>query len=215
MFVVLGSSAYLATAGRKTMQLPFWFYTTAALATLIIFTKTGADYNHLIDLHVASVCILVTWISLEEGRSRFPVYALIIAGGISLAPIAQDILKAAKLPRINVTGFVHQLTQMAQGPILAENPMIPLLAGQRPYIVDPAHCRVVRHANPGVYAPLLNKLSDRYFVFVVLESDPRTESGREFLRKYHIGSGFVEALEENYDFVKKVGRQVLYMPLTK
>lgn len=211
MFFLLASAAWLAMIQHMRFELPVCFFLAAVLITVLILSKIATDFNHLIDLQAASVILLFSWIASSEKRNAFPAFALIIAGLISLQPPLYKIRQDAKLHTRNLSEFVNQLGQETQGPILAENPLIPILAGQRPYVVDPWRCRIIREHYPTMAEPLLAKLRSREFGAVVLESDPRTEFGREFLKKYHFGEGFVEELEKNYGFYEKVGRQIIYL----
>jgi len=72
--------------------------------------------------------------------------------------------------------------------------------------------RVITNREPQLGSALWEGLRRTRFSAVVLEADPRTQQGRDYLNRAHFGEGFVEELEANYRFVGKVGRQLVYLP---
>ena len=73
--------------------------------------------------------------------------------------------------RINSSRVVEFIGP-TNNPIVSENPIIPVLAGQRPYVLDPWMVRLLRKHAPGFEEPLLERLRNRTFSAVVLSADP-------------------------------------------
>ena len=100
-------------------------------------------------------------------------------------------------------------------PILAENPIVPLLAGQRPYVLDAWMLRLLRQRIPGFGDPLLEKLRNRSFGAVVLcVGDPKTSYGRWWYETQQFGPGFAAALTQNYRLVATMDDQKIYLPIS-
>ena len=97
-------------------------------------------------------------------------------------------------------------------PILSENPIIPVLAGQHPYVLDPWMVRLLRTRAPGFEAPLLERLRNRAFSAVVLTADPAQQVVRWWYDTVSFGPGFVPALIENYRLAKVIDHDWIYLP---
>ena len=102
-------------------------------------------------------------------------------------------------------------------PILSENPIIPVLAGQRPYVLDPWMIQLLRRHSPGFEEPLLERLREPIFSAVVLSSgDPAQKSGRKIGTKpYSFAPGLSSALTENYKLAPVIDQDRIYVPLTE
>ena len=102
----------------------------------------------------------------------------------------------------------------AHGPILSENPVIPLLAGQQAYVLDPWMLRLLRQRIPGFGEPLLEGLRHQDFGAVVLcMADPKTDFGKWWYETAHFGPGFAAALNQNYRLVAIFDDQRVYLPI--
>ena len=99
--------------------------------------------------------------------------------------------------------------------ILAENPIIPVLAGQRPYVLDPWMVQLLRTRFPGFEEPLLKRLRDRDFSAVVLSADPAQETVRRWYETVSFGPGFVSTLSENYKLAQVIDNDWIYLPVTE
>src|SRR5664279_3146381 len=100
-------------------------------------------------------------------------------------------------------------------PILSENPIIPLLAGQSPYVMDPWMLRMIGRRNLDFERPLLEGFQNQSFGAVVLcMADPRTNYGRVWYETESFGSGFVPALNRNYRLASVVDDQMIYLPIS-
>jgi len=98
-------------------------------------------------------------------------------------------------------------------PILSENPVIPVLAGQQPYVLDPWMLRLLRNGNPYFGEPLLQGLHNQAFGAVVLcMADPKTKFGQWWYETGQFGPGFASALDQNYHLVATFDDQRVYLP---
>jgi hypothetical protein len=97
-------------------------------------------------------------------------------------------------------------------PILAENPLIPVLLGQRAYVADPFMFGVLRKQDPSFAEPLLEKIRKHEFGAIVLFHDPRTQEGREILVTTHFGEAFLTELDRSYVLSVQAGENLIYRP---
>jgi hypothetical protein len=100
-------------------------------------------------------------------------------------------------------------------PILTENPVLPVLAGQRPYVIDPWMLRLLQTRQPSFGEPLLEGLHNQAFGAVVLfMRDARSEEGKEWYERNNFGPGFLQALNKSYRLASVVDGQFVYFPAT-
>jgi hypothetical protein len=182
--------------------------TTLAIA-LFIFGSPGTSVNHLIDLVVTSVVYLMVQIV----RGRIP--RGFIVGWMSVLALVSGI---QCLDRFRDTSYLSRKTEMSKavaaigtvnGPILAEDPLIPLMAGKRPYVLDSWMLRLITDNDPAAMQRLQGELQARKFPVVVLTTDPNRDGGR-YLEERVFGTGFVSPLLLNYELSETVGRFRVY-----
>lgn len=89
-------------------------------------------------------------------------------------------------------------------PILAMHPLLPILAGQRPYLIDAWMLAAVTEKNPGFEQPMLDAIRQRQFSAIVLEFDLPSKSD----------GGFNDDIRENYQLVKRFPRVLIFLPKT-
>ena len=93
------------------------------------------------------------------------------------------------------------------GPILAQNPELSMLAGERPYVLDPFMFRVLSEQLRGYADPMLDRLDRREFRAVILRDipgDPLYESN-----EYDFGRTFMEHLRRDYVLEVGTGGRIL------
>jgi hypothetical protein len=181
-FLMLAAAALLAWPGRFWREMPPLFFLLAAVTILIIFGSPGIIYNHLIDLQSTAVVLLAVWISRSDQTHASPWLAfLAIAALLSIFPAGRNFHSGDDtLSRRSEFQTALQIAKNNHKPILAENPLIPILAGQTPYVLDPFMFRVLSQRNPHFADPLWRKLRQKEFSEVVLEDDPSSKSGRRW-----------------------------------
>ncbi len=97
-------------------------------------------------------------------------------------------------------------------PILSDNPLIPIIAGQRPYVADAFMFRVIADNRPGFSEPLWRMLDERQFAAVVLQDNPETDQGKDTYTHIHFGGQFLEHLHRSYEPAGTPGEHYLYLP---
>jgi len=213
--ILLGlAAASLLTAGtRNVRRIPPLLFLCTLAVTVVIFSSEGIDDNHLIDLHVAAVVLLVDW-ALRTDLPEFAISASTIACFIVCLALVADAEQGSpdtEPNRAQLEQVVHAIGTVER-PILAETPLLPILAGQQPYLLDPFSFRVMVEKKPSLAEPMWQMLRERRFAAVVLLHDPHSDEGREFYASTHFGVEFAERLDRDYELAAIPGRKYLYLP---
>jgi hypothetical protein len=212
-----GALALLGALGVASGRFPrrdvasIFFAVTAVLAPLLFATR-GTGFNQLVDLHVASVVLLAVAIDRAQVPEDLGSIALAAAtaAGTLLAVVRFDAEDRGG-HREACEALVAELPREG-GPILSENPLIPVVAGERAFLLDPFMFMVVSRNRPDLVDDLRARLAAKKFRAVVLRSDPATEMGRYLLKHIHLGPEFLEALEASYDLAWRRGPYLVYLP---
>ena len=107
--------------------------------------------------------------------------------------------------------IVSEVTSSGQ-PVLSESPLLPILAGTRPYMLDPFMFRLISRQLPGAAEQMRRQLREGYFGAVILETDPLTQEGRRRLSYVHFGKHFLDGLLQNYQESERHGRYIIFRP---
>jgi hypothetical protein len=219
MFAVfaLTALAWMTFSSKLWLNLPALLLITTLATTMLIFGSPGTAANHLLDVQVASVVLLVTWVGHENTplQKRIGVYLIALLVLVAAVPLLHHIRAW------NAWYHPHQFQRIiefigpADGPILAENPVIPALAGQHPYVLDPWMVQLLEQRRAGFAGPLLERLHDRAFAAVVLSADPAQESVRRWYDTVSFGPGFALALVENYKLATVIDKDWIFVPVSE
>lgn len=206
-FLILTLFAIL-TVNSKLLSFPKILFLITLLATIMIYSAPGASTNHLLELQLAMVAVL--GLALDAGSARRlhrPLGIVIIIAALLI------IIRLRNLPPTltNIRDAL-QIARTRSGPILAEDPLVPILAGQRPCVLDPFMMNLLSDQHPEINAAMQAALGRHAFAAVVLEHDPDTREGRNWYGFSHFGHGFVQALEQNYARLPSSGRLVVFQP---
>lgn len=98
-------------------------------------------------------------------------------------------------------------------PLLAQDPIVALAGGERPYLLDAFMFRVVAARDAAIAEPMWAMLDRRGFRAVVLKSDVETPQGRQFLENAHFGPQFLQRLTANYRPAARHGKIHVYLPI--
>lgn len=216
VFFQLGLAAAVALAAQRSRgpagAAP-WLLASTCLTTAPIFMFEGTDTNHLLELHAISLVAVGAWIETATAEARrFTAMVLTVAGLAAALSLASGLSNAGAEQRWGTLAQVVARLGERQGPVLAENPLVPIARGERPYLLDAFMFRVLHERNSDFAEPLWNALRERRFAAVVLDRDPHTDRGREWYRTGYFGDGFVERLEEAYQVAGRVKNRIIYVP---
>ncbi len=202
---------------RFLQDLPAVLFITTLVLIIPIFGSPGVVTNHLVDVQIASVILIAGWLAKRASvrQKQVGIYALALAIVLAAVPLLH------KLMVWDVRFQPHRFQRVVarigdrQKPILAENPIIPVLAGQRTYVLDAWMLRMLRDRIPNFGDPLLERLRHRDFGAVVLSvANPKTPRARMWYTWSDFGPGFLPALLENYQVAAVVEDQLIYLPIT-
>ena len=205
------------TPGTKLLRnLPALFFIATLAVTVTIFGSPGTNFNHFLDLQVAAVILITAWLTkrASQQQKQSGVFALALVTLIAVQPMYHRVGAATRpvTPRrfLRVGAAIGNTGKA----ILSENPIIPLTAGQSPYVMDPWMLRMIGKRNPDFERPLLEGLQNQSFGAVVLcMADPRTKFGQVWYETESFGPGFVPALNRNYRLASVVDDQMIYLPI--
>ena len=178
----------------------------AAATLIVLLTRSGAVFNHLLDLMILSAVLTARlWMRwTHEALSR-----------ATLVPIAVTLAMFASYPvlRISVAEgssdllqgdetFLDRMLDPADR-ILSEDASIPIMQGQVPVVLDPFLLPTIGAREPIAYGALIERLERREFDRVIL-AYPLNDAPEDWY-VMQFGSSVVDAIEENYFLLE--GRQ--------
>lgn len=187
---------------------------TSLLVTVVIFGSPGTAQNHLLDVQVAAVIVLGTWVAkATPQKKRAGVYALALLTLLAGVELWRHVRTWSRWYHPHQFERVMAAAGAGEKPILAENPIVPVLAGQSPYVLDPWMVQLLRTRIAGFQEPLLQRLRRQEFGAVVLSTGAISENGaKQWFDENAFGPGFVEALGEHYKLAGVVDRDWIYLP---
>ena len=192
--------------------LPALWVLSAWAALLVIYASPGTGVNHLVELEAASAALLGA-AALRGGRSGAA------ARGACAVAAAAGILVAAGLWRADrASSRRSELEAVVRalppaGPIVSEDPLVPLLAGASPLLLDPFTLRVASARRPALSAPLAAALRRGAFPAVVLLADLDAPGADAWYARGNLGLPLVREIRRGYRAAGVFGRYHLYLPL--
>jgi hypothetical protein len=193
----------VASRPRDVATLPALLVLGAAAAAAVVLQTPGTILtNQAVEPYVAAVLYL-SWAVQTRATFR-PAGHLLIAllllwaaahEGRAFARLHREgALAAARAAHAELRDAVLECGE----PLLAESPLVPLLAGRRPLLLDPFAFRVAALTRPDLNEDLVSRLEAREFRCVFLEHDPEVEPGRGWYRNVSLGEAVVEAVVGHY-----------------
>ncbi|MGO9518732.1 MAG: hypothetical protein ACLPND_16990 [Candidatus Korobacteraceae bacterium] len=216
LFLALVALAQVVVSGKFLRNIPALFFVAVLVITALIFGSPGLNENHFLDVQVASVVLIASSLA----QVTVPLYrqvgicALAVVMLVAAVPLLRRFKNGDR--RFHPHRFQKVLAAVGDTskPILSENPVIPVLAGQQPYVLDPWMLRLLRKKDVYLGEPLLERLRNQDFGAVVLcMADPKTNFGQWWFETNHFGPGFAAALNQNYHLVATFDDQRVYLPI--
>jgi len=161
--------------------------------------------------------LLAAWVGNATSRmqEQLGVYLLALLTVIATVPLLRHLRTWSGWYHPHQFHQVIAVIGPTDKPILAENPIIPALAGQYPYVLDPWMVQLLRKRIAGFEEPLLERLRNHAFSAVVLTGDPTQKEARWWYDAVSFGPGFASALVENYRLAQVIDKDWIYLPVTK
>ena len=196
LFLMFAIAAVVSTLAVSWRELPSVVLLAVAGVLAVVFGSPGTAFNHLIDLDVVAVVVTVYAVS----RSRVPVLIGTAAPALAAMATCSDVTPRiirydVKLQRAVWDEALHAVEGVS-GPLLSEQPLLPILAGERPYLLDPFTLRLTRERDPASRPTFGTTLKPGKFGAVILF---RLSSGEAV----HFGLGFHNKVAEHYELVRE------------
>jgi hypothetical protein len=211
------AAAWLVMLLERGPRLPLALFPASIGATLVVLASPGTSYTNQLVEPFAVCVLLVGWALARHPRSWVPasIVVLVLSLGVarhSLLPVT-DAGRRAYAQRMSAERdeLVRELAATG-GPVFSESPELLVMAGTRPYMIDPFALRVVTLRRPDVLHDVLRKLDARFFPAVVLMYDPDSSGGRGWYTNMDLGWPIVSGILDNYDLAAVKGGFRLYRP---
>jgi hypothetical protein len=212
-------SLVLAVCPRTWLQLPTLYLVAAAAITAVIFTSPGTILtSQIVDAYVAAIVVLTAFVASRTGQVRAAGLAvlsilLLWTAGQNTVRIATMVQKGAIPTGIEERRQLVGAVQNCGGPIVSESPMIPILADQRPVLLDPFAFHVVSLNRPEIGNDLVERIKRREFTCIVLEQDPTTPKGQAWYSNVNLTRPVMEAVLDHYRLERTIAGQRFYIRL--
>jgi hypothetical protein len=214
--VFLLSVVALAISDRAWFKLTTLYFFASAAMTAVIFTSPGTILtSQIVDAYVAAVVVLATAVAGQQGRLRDIGVFVLIALGVWTA--GQNVIRVSGMIRSDtVRRGVQEQQELATevnrcgGTIVSESALIPILAGQRPVLLDPFAFHVVALNRPDVEKDLVARIMRREFSCVVLEQDPSTSKGQAWYRNVNLTRDVIDGVLQQYRLDRTIAGELFF-----
>ncbi len=169
------TALYYAVRETRRRRFSFalgYFWLTAA-ATAPVFASPGTDNNHLIDLLGASILVLGHVCEQLADSARLATALPAALAGLTvvswlpgMVSIGSVIAGMGRPERRTIAAIIEQAGSADR--VLSEDPLIPVLAGGRPFLSDPFSLHVLATKMPEVRADFARRVAEGDFPTVVL-----------------------------------------------
>lgn len=178
LLLVPGLACLFAGPGRAVDALPRWLVVATLAVTLVIFASPGTNANHLLDLEALTILVLALALS-GAGRWRawaglaLALFGLgIVATWLPGVPSIPSFFKHTGLPAAAAPREFAARAGAGARPMLAENPLVPILAGERPYVADLFNLELMMRRDPALREAVTGRLRRGEFGSVVISNWP-------------------------------------------
>jgi hypothetical protein len=205
MFFVLLALAAMLCGATSLREIPALWFLSAGVGTVIILAAPGTSLNHLLDVQVAAVVLIVVQIARRRVPFSFGVTALACAGFIAAVGTGEALRQWDNRPFRQTFATAVERARPLGGTVLFEHPLEAVIAGQRPFMLDPFSFALQRQRDPGLGNDLFAKLDARFFSAVVLMRDPAADRNRMWYEQEYFGPGFTQRLLADYQLLDERG----------
>jgi hypothetical protein len=210
-----GLAVVVIAATGRWISLPAIFLAITTLGTMAIFGSPGTHLNHLVDVDAAAILA----IAALGGTNRrlagmvvgISVIVALLATGLSWRQMG-DIRRGFERSKME-SALAEADASGVSGPILSEDPLLPILRGQSPYMLDSFLFRAVRARRPEIAGKLWSDLDHQYFKAVILHGPPDDPDYSS--DEGDFGPGFIDRLERNYAMTSVRGSFYIFLPKGK
>jgi hypothetical protein len=183
---------------------------------LVIFSDRGTVANHLIDLVVLfPILVGSLWASRPDWNGVTPVLVAVLFWGLLSQTTyhlgrEKDFLDDWKDPW-TLSPYRPLARELGDGSLLSEDPIVPVLRGVDPVVLDPYTYAILMQKRPELAQDLPNRLKAHEFASIVLIDridDPVISNWYST----HFGPELAGAIRDYYRFKKHTGNYYIYVP---
>jgi len=193
----------------------FIFWLSSIIITTFIFGSPGTNYNHLVDVSTASILLAGSLIyqNISQIKKSFIYFFSIIIvfsiiyNVIFLRPLLMDEKKHINK---HYPAKIVNLCAQDDALVLSEDPMLPILANKRPYLLDPFMLRLVLLKDTNIRLLTLDSIDQKKYSAIIFIYDPLIDI--EWYSNTHFGYEFIQKVIQNYRVGMKYGNNVVYFP---
>lgn len=180
-------------------------------AVVLVYASPGTGVNHLVEVEVAAAVALgAAWAGRGTpvliARALAPVAAA-VGLTVALGSIRED-RASSRLAELRAIGA----TIPPGASILSEDPLVPLVRGERPVVLDPWMLRLAAERDPSLDRELVQELRRRSFGAVVLFRDLSAPGAQEWYDRGNLGLELVREIARGYRLAASHGHYRLYLP---
>lgn len=198
-----------AVRGRDALKDPYFAALLVCLPiTVLLFAGQGIHTNHLVD--VTTLGTLATFSAIVHAGGQPSRAAQVLVVAATLLGLAEVTFLDGMLVKHGELDRAAAAIIPGRDPILSEDPWIPVLAGERPFLMDPFSLAQTRRTSPELEKDFFDRLDHCRFRAVVLLG--RLEGNEAWYTQSHFGPGFAEHLSAAYSFAGIVGAHAIYLP---
>jgi len=215
LLLLFGAVAVLCCKSRTLItSLPCLFWLVSLLITTVIFGSPGTFINHLVDLTAASALLLGYSVDHVLSHQKRP-FAYVAAFFLMFFALyfSVGLQKQVDQYRKHDYRYPPELVawfQRHDGPILSEDPLIPIMAHRAPYISDPFMLRIIFQKNAALKAAVMTQIKEKKFSAIIFIENPRIF--KQWYAQIHLGPEFRQTVLDHYDEARWTGRFYVYQP---
>ncbi len=203
----LGGASLTAFRGRRALQDPICSAGLITVpVTVLMFLSPGLHINHLVD--TTALGALGAGAAFADERVRRWAKGVLVAG--TVFGLAEAVLLDGIVMHRTDLEEVAAALPAGSGPVLSDNPWVPLAAGERAFILDAYSVQLTRDGSPEVTRVLFDGLDRCRFRAVVLMG--RIDRTGKWYDVAAFGPGFREHLSHSYAFEGVAGGHAFYLP---
>lgn len=182
----------------------------AAASALAVFASPGTGVNHLVELEVAGAVALggIAYAGGDGARVARLLAPVATAVAVALTVVGwRHDLRTSRLLEIRAV-----VRALPPGPLLSEDPLVPLLAGTRPVLLDAWMVRLASSRDPAFAQGLAAGLARGAYAAVVLYRDLDDPEAEAWFESAHLGLPLVGEIRRRYRRAGGIGRYHVYVP---
>jgi hypothetical protein len=213
VFLILGFAGFFALIRNRTSSMPAIFFACTAASTAVVLGAIGTNINHFLDIDIACLIVFSAWLFDPATKERtFGMVTLLFLALFAVCPILYGIHRPDSGGYFDFAysrTFDQTLNFLGRQdkPILAANPLLPVLAGQRPYILDLWMFTRVTEKNRSFAASMADGIRQHKFAAIVLEDQLGSKTD-----PYVFPDSMTEEIRQNYQLAATFQRAFIYLP---